>query len=72
MSEFQYLKRPRSKEGDRWREASLYHLIGKDGKTSVCGAAVDGQFGFEAVVRQTTALRSMTCSNCRQGRVVSK
>lgn len=72
MSEFQYLQRPRSNKTGRWREASLFHNIGEDGTISVCGAVKNGQHGFEVVNRKTKVLRSMTCINCRQGRVVSK
>ena len=72
MSGFRYLQRARSKDTGRWREASLYHNISEDGETSVCGAVKNGQNGFGIVNRTIKALRSMTCSNCRQGRVVSK
>jgi len=72
MSKFYYLQRPRSKSDDRWREASILHLIDEDGQTSVCGAVRSGLHGFTIIERKRKALRSMTCINCRQGRVVSQ
>ncbi len=70
-NEFLYLRRPRSKNYEgRWRVASMFHQIAIDGQTSVCGAVKNGLHGFEIVIRNTQVLRSMTCSNCTQGRVV--
>lgn len=68
-----YLYRPAGPIGnDRWRERSQFHLIGDDGRTSVCKAAVLDIQGYRLEKRENPPLRSMTCNNCLTGRVVRK
>lgn len=69
MNEFKYLRRPAYKDdGNKWREASIYHLLAEGGKKAVCGQAKLGVNGFEIVVKERKVLKSMTCLNCQLGR----
>jgi hypothetical protein len=64
-----YLRRPRSQDDNGyWRDPSQYHILAKDGKTSVCGHAVLDRNGFEIVSKENPVLRTMTCLNCQKGR----
>jgi hypothetical protein len=60
-----YIKRPE-------QLGSVYHLIGADGETSICGRAHIDKDGYVKVYRDKPVFRSLRCANCATERVVSK
>lgn len=65
-----YLYRPKGNFGKGWRQASQYHPLREDGKTSLCGGAVNEELGYKIIVLPEIPMRARTCNNCLIGRVV--
>ena len=67
-----YVFRRSGKVNDRYVRASVYHRIGEDGLTALCGAVKAGENGYEIVIKDKPLLQSRLCNNCLRGITVAR
>jgi hypothetical protein len=65
-----YLYRPQGVYAEGSRPASPYHFIAEGKNVSKCGAAIDGQQGFQIVEKEKPLLTARICHNCLINRVI--
>lgn len=62
-----YIHRKKGTVDGRYRTVSQYHMPDKDLTTSICGAAMAGENGYQLVFKKTKVLRSLLCTHCARG-----
>lgn len=64
---YRYLKKGTPQKS--YSGINIFHMLGEDDKTSVCGTATEGESDYIVVEREMRVLTSLTCMNCLTNRI---